>query len=74
VSFTLNKPGKYHLNRVRVDYVTNGHRGSQYQDTNATVTVKNPPLPGPKPLPPQQYAGRPSRTLDERPASGPCRG
>ena len=52
MAFTFDKPGKYHLNQVRINYVANGHPGWQYQDTNATVTVKNPPLPGPKPLPP----------------------
>jgi hypothetical protein len=59
LAFTLDKPGVYHLNRVRIDYQTDGHSGWQYQYTNATVTVKNPPLPGPKPLPPSAVCGPP---------------
>jgi hypothetical protein len=59
LAFTLNKPGVYHLKQVRIDYVTNGHRGWQYQSTNATITVKNPPLPGPRPLPASAVCSRP---------------
>jgi hypothetical protein len=51
VAFTISKPGVYHLDQVRIDYETQGHRGWQYQNVNTTVTVKNPPLPGPTPLP-----------------------
>jgi hypothetical protein len=57
LAFTLDKPGVYRLNRVRIDYQTNGHSGWQYQNTNATITVKNPPLPGPRPLPPSAVCG-----------------
>jgi hypothetical protein len=51
ISFTISRPGIYHLSRVRLDYTTQGHTGWQYQNINETVTVKNPPLPGPRPLP-----------------------
>ncbi len=57
LAFTLNKPGVYHLNRVRIDYQTDGHYGWQYQNTNATITVKDPPIPGPRPLPPSAVCG-----------------
>lgn len=51
IAFTISKPGIYQLNQVRVDYETQGHQGWQYQNMNTTITVKNPPLPGPTPLP-----------------------
>lgn len=51
LAFTISKPGVYHLNQVRIDYETQGHEGRQYQNVNTTVRVKNPPLPGPTPLP-----------------------
>jgi hypothetical protein len=51
IAFTISRPGIYHLNQVRIDYETDGHKGWQYQDMNTTVTIKNPPLPGPTPLP-----------------------
>jgi hypothetical protein len=52
IAFTISRPGIYHLNQVRLDYTTQGHHGWQYQNIFVTVTVKNPPLPGPRPLPP----------------------
>jgi hypothetical protein len=52
LAFTISRPGVYHLNRVRIGYETAGHGGWQYQNINATITVKNPPLPGPRPVPP----------------------
>ncbi|HET7015581.1 MAG TPA: hypothetical protein VFI65_16810 [Streptosporangiaceae bacterium] len=52
LAFTIARPGVYHLDRVRIDYRTDGNAGWQYQNTNTTITVKNPPLPGPKPIPP----------------------
>lgn len=52
IAFTISKPGVYQLNQIRIDYETQGHAGWQYQNVNTTVTVKNPPLPGPTPLPP----------------------
>jgi hypothetical protein len=59
LAFTLNKPGIYHLNRVRIDYQINGHSGWQYQNTNATITVKDPALPGATPLPASAVCGSP---------------
>ena len=59
LAFTLNKPGVYHLTRVRIDYQADGHFGWQYQNTNATITVKDPPLPGPRPLPASAVCGSP---------------
>jgi hypothetical protein len=51
IAFRISKPGVYHLDQVRIDYETQGHKGWQYQNVNTTVTVKNPPLPGPTPIP-----------------------
>ncbi len=51
IAFTISKPGIYHVNQVRIDYETQGHKGWQYQNMNTTITIKNPPLPGPTPLP-----------------------
>ncbi len=51
VAFTISKPGVYVLNQVRIDYETQGHEGWQYQNVNLTITIRNPPLPGPTPLP-----------------------
>lgn len=51
LAFTISRPGVYHLNRVRLDYVTHGRAGWQYQNIYFTVTVTNPPRPGPRPLP-----------------------
>jgi hypothetical protein len=59
LAFTISRPGVYHLNRVRIGYETSGHGGWQYQDINATITVKNPPLPGPRPLPPSAVCYNP---------------
>ena len=57
LAFTISRPGVYHLNRVRLDYVTNGRRGWQYQNINTTIMVTNPPLPGPRPLPASAVCG-----------------
>lgn len=51
IAFTIAKPGVYHLNQIRIDYETQGHEGWQYQNVNSTITVKNPPRPGPRPVP-----------------------
>jgi hypothetical protein len=50
VSFTISRPGVYHLGRVHLDYTTAGRRGWQYQNVNTTDTVRNPPRPSPRPL------------------------
>jgi len=51
ISFTIARPGFYHFNRVKIRYVTDGHRGWQYQNLETSYKVVNPPLPGPVPIP-----------------------
>ena len=51
IAFTITKPGRYYLGKVRIDYTTDGHDGWQYQDIDTTMVIKNPPDPGPTPLP-----------------------
>jgi hypothetical protein len=51
LAFTISRPGTYRLNQVRINYETNGHTGWQYQNINTKITVRNPPLPGLRPLP-----------------------
>jgi hypothetical protein len=51
VTFTIRKIGIYHMNRVKIGYITDGRRGWQYQNIDTTFTVVNPPLPGPVPIP-----------------------
>jgi hypothetical protein len=52
IAFTISKPGRYYLGKVILRYRTGTRDGWQYQNINATVVVKNPPRPGPRPLPP----------------------
>jgi S-adenosyl-L-homocysteine hydrolase, NAD binding domain/S-adenosyl-L-homocysteine hydrolase len=78
ISFAISRPGVYHLNRIRLDYTPQGQKGWQYQNINATVTVKNPPMPGPRPLPPSAVCGPPladcaNTTADRWPAPSPVR-
>jgi hypothetical protein len=49
IAFTISKVGRYHLNRVKIGYTTNGHRGWQYQNLNITIRVHDPAWPGPVP-------------------------
>jgi hypothetical protein len=51
IAFTISKPGRYNLKRVRIDYTAAGHPGWQYIAINTTVVITNPPDPGPTPLP-----------------------
>lgn len=51
IAFTISRPGRYYLGRLRLDYKTDGHAGWQYQNINATIVVRNPPRPGPRPEP-----------------------
>jgi hypothetical protein len=51
VAFTISKPGRYKLPRLRIDYTTNGHDGWQYFEIDTTVVISNPPRPGPTPEP-----------------------
>jgi hypothetical protein len=57
IEFTISKPGRYYLGRLMLRYETGGHKGWQYQNINATVIVKNPPLPGPRPVPASAACG-----------------
>jgi hypothetical protein len=51
IAFTISKPDRYNLGRVRIDYTVAGHPGWQYIAIDTTVVVTNPPDPGPTPLP-----------------------
>ena len=42
VALTFTKPGRYHLRRVKIFYVTDGHHGWQYQDLNTTMVISSP--------------------------------
>jgi hypothetical protein len=50
IEFTISRPGSYYLGRLVLRYETGDRKGWQYQNINATVIVKDPPLPGPRPL------------------------
>jgi hypothetical protein len=39
------------MNRIKLTYTTRGHRGWQYQNIDTSLTVVNPPMPGPVPIP-----------------------
>lgn len=58
IAFTISKPGRYHLGRVRISYTAAGHEGWQYLDIDTTMTVTNPPKPGPTPLPSTAVCGQ----------------
>jgi hypothetical protein len=47
---TFAKPGRYDLHRVKIFYVTDGHRGWQYQNLNTTMIISAPRV-GEKPQP-----------------------
>jgi hypothetical protein len=51
IAFRITQPGTFHINRVRINYRSQGHNGWQYQNLNLTLHVRNPPKPGPRPLP-----------------------
>jgi hypothetical protein len=51
IAFTISKPGRYILGRVRIDYTAAGHPRWQYIAIDTTVVITNPPDPGPTPLP-----------------------
>jgi hypothetical protein len=59
LTFTISRPGVYRLNRVRINYEADGHAGWQYQNIFMTLKVSNPPLPGPRPLPPSAVCYNP---------------
>jgi hypothetical protein len=57
IAFTISKPGRYYLNRVKIDYVAAGRPGWQYITINTAMIVANPPNPGPTPLPSSAVCG-----------------
>ena len=57
IAFTISKPGRYSLKRVRIDYTAAGRPSWQYITIDTAVTVTNPPKPGPTPLPPSAVCG-----------------
>ena len=57
IAFTISKPGRYYLKKVRVDYSAGGHRGWQYIAIDTTMIITNPPDPGPTPEPPSAVCG-----------------
>lgn len=59
VTIRIMRPGKYVLGRLRIDYSTPSGNGWQYQNVNITLTVSDPPLPGPKPVPRNQVCPTP---------------
>lgn len=55
IAIRISRPGIYVINRIRLSYVMNRQaRGWQYQNTYLTLHVSNPPLPGPRPVPPAE--------------------
>jgi hypothetical protein len=42
IALTFAKPGRYDVRRVKISYVTNGHRGWQYQALNTTMIISAP--------------------------------
>jgi hypothetical protein len=46
VAIRVSQPGRWRLGRVRIDYVTDGIRGWQYQNLWFTAIIVNPPRPG----------------------------
>jgi hypothetical protein len=51
IEFTISKPGRYSLRRLRIDYTVDGRPGWQYFDVDTTVVIHGPPKPGPTPEP-----------------------
>jgi len=59
IEYRITRPGTYQIGRIKITYRTNGRAGWQYQNLNDTFHVKNPPLPGPGPVPRTSVCGRP---------------
>jgi hypothetical protein len=51
IEFTISKPGRYNLRRLRIDYTTDGRQGWQYLEIDTTMAVHDPPMPGLTPVP-----------------------
>lgn len=58
-SFTISRPGSYHLGKAKIYYRSGGTTKWQYQNLNITVNISTPPLPGPRPLPASAVCGKP---------------
>lgn len=57
IAFTISRPGRYNLGRIKITYVFRGHTYWQYLRIGYTMTITNPPRPGPRPLPAKQVCG-----------------
>jgi hypothetical protein len=57
IAFTISKPGRYYLGKVRVDYTAEGEPGWQYIAIDTTMIIANPPDPGPMPEPSSAVCG-----------------
>jgi hypothetical protein len=57
VTVSFQKPGRYLISKFRVDYATPGGSGWEYLVDPVLMTVQNPPLPGPKPVPASEICG-----------------
>jgi len=54
LTIRILKPGRYTISRIKISYSTSGGPGWQYFSSNLTLTVRNPPLPGPRPISSQE--------------------
>lgn len=52
IGFTLTKPGRYYISRIKIGYTTQGHKAWQYQYLFTTFYIKAA-RPGAKPIPGQ---------------------
>jgi hypothetical protein len=50
LAFVITRPGRYHITRARISYVTDGHVGWQYQNLNTTLVIRQA-RPHSKPAP-----------------------
>jgi hypothetical protein len=48
LGFTITKPGRYHINRIKIAYTAQGHKAWQYQYLFTTLYIKAA-RPGAKP-------------------------
>jgi hypothetical protein len=59
ISLLITQPGTYHLDEAKITYTSGGTTGWQYMYLGVTFIVRNPPKPGPRPLPPSSVCGKP---------------
>jgi hypothetical protein len=57
IAFTISRPGRYHLRRIKITYTARGHTHWQYLSIGTTMVITNPPRPGPRPLPSKEVCG-----------------